>query len=74
MDLEFHNISELKQRVMPALRIRRRALKKQGIILSEEDIWSYFATNHWRKAYHLSLARVVDDILNRNIISEDEIL
>lgn len=73
MDLEFHSIEDLKQRVMPALRIRRRELKKQGIMVTEEDIWMYFAKSNWKKAYHLTLARVVDDILNRNI-QIDEVL
>ena len=73
MDLEFQSIDDLKRRVMPALRIRRRELKKKGIIITEDEIWTYFAKSSWKNAYHLTLARVVDDILNRNITT-DEIL
>lgn len=71
--MEFHSIEDLKQRVMPALRIRKRELKKQGIMVTEEQIWAYFAKNSWKKSYHLTLARIVDDILNRNILV-DEVL
>ena len=73
MNIEFHSIEELKQRVTPALCIRKKELKKRGITVTEEEIWLYFAKNNWKKAYHLTLARVVDDILNRNIII-DEVL
>lgn len=67
MDTEFRSIDELKNRVMPALKVRKRELKKQNIIMSEEEIWSYFAKNYWCKAYNLSLAQIVDNILNLDI-------
>lgn len=67
MDTDFHSVDELKKRVMPALRVRKRDLKKQNIIMTEDEIWSYFAKNYWCKAYNLSLAEVVDNILNLDI-------
>lgn len=67
MDILFHDVEELKQRVMPALRLRKKELKKQNINLSEEEIWNYFVENSWKKAYQLSLSKIVDEILNSEI-------
>lgn len=73
MDITFSSIEELKKRLMPALRLRKKELKKQNYHMSEEEIWNYFVNNYWKKSIQLSLARMVDDILNREIkvISED---
>lgn len=67
MDIKFHDVLELKQRVMPALRLRKRELNKQNIQLSEEEIWDYLVEHHFKNAYQLSLAKIVDEILNREI-------
>lgn len=68
MDILFHDVLELKQRVMPALRFRKKELKKQNILLSEEEIWNYFVENSWKKTYQLSLSKMVDEILNSDIM------
>jgi len=67
MEPKFNNIQELKERLMPALRNRKRELKRQNIITTEEEIWNYFANNIWKKANDLSLAKMVDDILNEEV-------
>lgn len=67
MNTEFRSVDELKMHVMPALKVRKRELKKQNIIMNEDEIWSYFAKNYWCKAYNLSLAQIVDNILNLDI-------
>ena len=61
MDIRFRSLDELKSRLMPALRLRKRELRKQNSTVTEEDIWIYFASN-------LSLAKMVNDILNEEII------
>lgn len=63
----FYNIGELKNRLTPALRIRKKELKKQGIYLDEDKIWSYFSKTVWKKSRGLSLAQMLDDILNLEI-------
>ena len=68
MVMEFKTVEELKIRVMPALRVRKRELKKQNIQMSEDEIWNYFVENYFKKSYQLSLAKIVDDILNQPII------
>lgn len=67
MDIEFSSIEELKRRVMPALRLRKRELKRQNYHITEEELWNYFVDNFWKKSIQLSLAKMVDDILNREI-------
>lgn len=67
MDLNFSSVEELKKRLMPALRVRKRELKLNNYSITEEEIWNYFVNNHWKKSIQLSLAKMVDDILNREI-------
>ena len=64
--MEFSNIEELKKRVMPALKIRVRELKSKGYNFSEDSLWDYFV-GIWKKAHNLTLANLVDDILNYKI-------
>ena len=67
--MEFNNIIELKARIMPALKIRVRELKKQNIYFTEESLFRYFV-EIWRNQYNLTLSDIVDDILNRKIDEE----
>ena len=67
MDIKFRDVLELKQRVMPALRLRKRKLNKQNIQLSEEEIWNYLVEHYFKNAYQLSLSKIVDEILNSEI-------
>jgi len=68
MDVEFSSVEELKKRVMPALRVRRKELKRQNYIITEDELWDYFSKNFWKRATNLSLSKMVDDILNQEII------
>ncbi len=67
--MEFNNIIELKARIMPALKIRVRELKKQNIYFTEESLFRYFV-KIWKEQYNLTLSDIVDDILNRKIDEE----
>ena len=64
--LEFESIDELKERLMPAIRIRQQALKEDGIDVSVDDIWNYFVAT-WKKTNNLTLADLVSDLLNKKI-------
>lgn len=64
--MEFNNIIELKARIMPALKIRVKELRKQEIYTTEEELFRYFV-NIWKDRYNLTLSDIVDDILNRKI-------
>ena len=67
--MEFNNIIELKARIMPALKIRVKELKKQNLHFTEESLFRYFV-KIWRNQYNLTLSDIVDDILNRKIDEE----
>jgi len=64
--MEFANVFELKERVMPALKIRVKELHKQNINFDEDMLFNYFV-NIWKNEYNLTLSDIVDDILNREI-------
>lgn len=64
--LEFESIDELKERLLPAIRIRQESLKENGIDVSIDDIWNYFVAT-WKKTSNLTLADLVDDLLNKKI-------
>ena len=64
--LEFKTIDELKERLMPAIRMRQEALKKENIEVTTDDIWNYFVSI-WKKNSNLTLADLVDDLLNKKI-------
>ena len=66
MELEFRNIDELKNRVMPALRIRVRELKKNKYSIDEDSLWEYFV-GIWQEEKNLTLFDLVEDILNAKI-------
>lgn len=76
MDMQFSNLYELKQRLVPALRNRKRSLKNQNIIVTEDELWNYFTNNYWKKSINLSLFQMVDDILNREVIlnKQDDVI
>ena len=61
--MEFNNILELKQRVMPALRKRESDLKLKNINITSDDIWNDLKLNKWSKSHNLSLNEIVNDIL-----------
>ena len=65
MEMEFKSVSELYQRVLPALRTKKHELHKNGYTyLKEEDIWNYLKETKWSKSVDLFLADMVEDILN----------
>lgn len=61
--MEFNNILELKQRVMPALRKRESDFKLKNINITSDDIWNDLKLNKWSKSHDLSLNEIVNDIL-----------
>ena len=64
MDIEFENAKEQYKRVVPALRTKRRLLNKEGIKVSEEDIFKYLVKEKWSKGINLTLSDIVSDIIN----------
>ena len=63
-ELEFDNIYELYERVLPALRSKVKELRNNNkLYIKEKDIFEYLAENKWNKSYNLYLDEIVDDII-----------
>ena len=71
----FSNLSQLYNRVKPALKSKCLDFKRLGINnISEADIWNYLKNNVWNKGKDLTLADIVDDIMSVNLEALDEYL
>lgn len=65
MEKKINNQRDLYNKVLPALKTKKNELICAGIkIVKEEDIWNYNKETKWRNATSLTLAGIVDDILN----------
>lgn len=65
MEKKINNQRDLYNKVLPALKTKRSELLRSGIrIVKEEDIWNYNKEYKWKSATSLTLASIVDDILN----------
>ncbi|MBQ9011844.1 MAG: hypothetical protein IJ093_04265 [Bacilli bacterium] len=73
MDIEFNSVSELYERLKPALKSKVQELKRDGYTyLTCEDIWNYLKEKKWQNSRNLSLNEMVDDIFNSdNTIIDD---
>ena len=71
--MEFNNVSELYQRLLPALRTKVIDLKRAGYdYLTVEDVWNYLKESKWKESHNLALHEMVSDILNsENIVIDD---
>ena len=70
-NLEFDDIYELYERVLPALRSKVKELRKLNIyFIREKDIFEYLTNAKWNDSKDLTLDMVVDDIL---MLNNDEI-
>ena len=63
-DLQFNSAIELYNRVMPALKVKYKEIKKEYDYIKLVDIWNYLIQYKWKNAKDLVLSDVVDDILN----------
>ena len=69
--MEFKSEEDLKKRVIPALKMKKESLERQGIYLTIDDIWNYLKTSKWKKSKNLALNEIVNDILKSEIIREE---
>lgn len=64
MDIEFNSQEELYKRVKPALTSKRRELKRYGIDITEEEIWSYLVETEFKNGINLTLSDIVSSIMH----------
>ena len=65
-EITFRDINDLKERMMPVLRIRVDELNKNGILVDCDKLWEYFV-RIWCEETNLTLSDLVEDVLNRKI-------
>jgi len=64
-DIRFKSLNELYNRLLPALRSKKKELNSKGYkYIHEEDIWNYLKQTAWKQNIQLTLDKMVDDILN----------
>ena len=66
MDLNFHSIDELYNRLLPALKCKKREMITLKLMIEEQEIWHFFCDNVWCQKKGLTIDEMVDDILNTN--------
>ena len=66
MDIKFNSAYELYNKVLPALRVKRRELNKKGKNVKENHIFLSLIKDKWKEETNLTLNEVVNDILNYN--------
>lgn len=64
MNEEFNSAKDLYVRVLPALKIKKRELKKKGLEKLEKEIFDDLVKSKWIKEVNISLNQIVNDILN----------
>lgn len=62
--MDFKNINELYNRLLPALVTRKFELKSLNINMSEKDIFNSLINLKWKMSHNLTLDEMVNDILN----------
>ncbi len=73
MEENFSSLESLYERLIPALRSKKKELHQNHMIyLSEKDIWKFCYETKWKKGKDLTLADLVDDILNSDNNQIDE--
>ena len=64
-EIKFNTITELYNRLLPALKTKSDDLERNSKIkLTEKEIWDYLRYNYWNKKSKLTLGEMVNDILS----------
>ncbi len=66
-DIKFKDITELYERLLPALRTKRNELLREKFLMSELDIWNYLKDTMWDSSEDLKLHDMAHHILNFNV-------
>ncbi len=62
---KFETLNDLYEYILPALRTKKREMVGQKFsFISEDDIWNYLCNNIWIDKNNLTIADIVNDILN----------
>ena len=62
-EIKFKSLTELYERILPALKSKTREIHKKGMdYIHEEDIWNYLKNYKWTSSRALDLGDMVNDI------------
>jgi len=62
---KFTSLQELYKRLLPALQTKKMEMHRQKLkAINEQEIWLYLCKSKWLGKSPLTLADMVDDILN----------
>ena len=65
MDIEFGSVTELYERLKPALKSKVAELARDGYgYLTTDDVWNYLKETKWKKSNNLALHEMVSDIFS----------
>lgn len=68
MENEFSSLLDLYKKIYPALSTKKRDVHKLGrTYIKEEDIWNCLKESKWKITSNLTLAEMVNDILECDI-------
>ncbi len=73
MEEIIESLDRLYERLVPALKSKELEMHKNHMIyITKKDIWNFFYHTKWKKGMDLTLADLVDDILNTDNFEIDE--
>ncbi len=61
---KFNSLTELYNRLLPALKVKCEELAKEKLKVEANDIWAYCLKCKWQSRKDLRIYELVDDILN----------
>ena len=66
--MEYKNQLELYQKLVPVFNVKERLINiSHNNDVTINDIWHYLAINKWRNSTNLTLADIVNDIINIDV-------
>ena len=66
-EFKFESLTALYERLYPAFNTKCNELKRKNINITELQIWNYLKDNRWNNSKDISMASLVDDILNVDV-------
>lgn len=71
-EIKFNTLTELYNRLKPALYSKSLDIKRKNInYIKEEDIWNYLVNNVWINKINLDIYEMVEDIFDLDIYKLD---
>lgn len=62
--MEYTSKEDLYNKLLPVFRVKKRIISYTKYKhITNENIWAYLIETKWKKAYNLSLAEIVNDII-----------